>query len=464
MAHNWATKTIADYPTPTNRFTAVTGDDTLGTGTADNPYRSIPRGGLALASSTKTLVIGTGGYTGAISTSEVSFVGEEGKMLQTVINLNGSTMSCQNLWVLKDLTVKNGLLYSVSQFGNFTRCRFIDMNFQFVQVGAGAIWAFTDCEFINCNIGQVTFNRTYFTRCKMFNTAVLNLAPALVNSGCEKLESCYVDSFSRVEFKQSASIVEIANNDIQGTLRFQDGANPNTNLTLAQALIDYPAKVQTNNINLPPQFADVSKMAFTVSNASPLIGAGKTQSNIGNVKRGDAYFCGINPEMTDTGIGGTATFTDFIGTTDKTVDPAASTGEFVTGAITVNSETVSVLGVIEYIGKYALDSSLGGAANSQVPDNYDYAEGTGGDSPDNLTFEMRWSTGAVPPVLDADYDNGGIIPAGDFATFIWNLQPRMDGAYIGNGDPAYNSASSYTVGVKWIQIKGRVIKSTWNNI
>jgi hypothetical protein len=77
---------------------------------------------------------------------------------------------------------------------------------------------------------------------------------------------------------------------------------------------------------------------------------------------------------------------------------------------------------------------------------------------------MRWSTGLVPPVLTSDYDNAGYIPAGTFATFVWNVKPRIDVNFKGNGDPAFISAGSYPVPAKWIQIYSKHLKSNWNSI
>lgn len=472
MANNWTTKTLADYPAATSFYANVTGDDTPitgGDGSPDNPFRTITKASLESPGYGRQIVWGTGTHTGSISSVQDSIAGEFGKARQSILNLNGGSLGINNATgtILQDLTIKNGsvdLSIIIPIVSAINRVTFIDCTINNSYDINSYFQIFTDCEFINCQISTTTRMVLEYIRCKFFNTTSYNQKNISAGFGCRKLESCYVDSFSKIEFSSVANITEINFNDIEGQLMFQDGTNPDVYLTLAQALIDYPTKVGSKNIDEGPMFADISKLALVVDNASPLLGTSKTGGNIGNAKRGTFYAAGISPELTPIGGGGTAVFTNLVGTSDLTVDPVFDTGESLSGVCVHNSSQIQLLGPLVYIGKYALDSSLGGLANSQVPDNFDYSSGTAGDNPENLTYELRFSTGNTPPVVDADFDNAGWITAGDFFTFVWNIQPRVDGAFLGNGDPAYNSASSFPVGVKWFQVKNRIIKSLWNSI
>lgn len=462
MAHNWTTKTIADFPSPANKFTVVTGDDTLGNGLPDNSYRSIPQGVTVLSGSGNKLVVGTGGYTGSIALNIGGLVGEYLKAKQTIVNLDGGTMTIFNIGIttlLQDLTVKNGSVVSYS-FQTYTRCTFIDCNITLAD--AGIFTTFNECEFINCQIGNTGVPSLFdFSLCKFFNSTVSNLKNIVVNHGCRKLESCYVDSFSRVQFRQETGITELNFNDIEGQLMFQDGTNPDVYVGLTQALSEHPTVVGSRNINVDPLFADVSKMALTISNSSPLIGASKTNGNIGNAFRADTYFCQSSTQLRSTLSGGTALITGMDGTTDLTVTPGFFVGTIRTGVFTISASILSELGAIQYIGKYALDSSLGGTANSQVPD----ASGYTGISPNNLSYKLRYSTGSTPPspTVNGDWDNGGLIAAGDFFDMVWNIQPQIDGLARGNADEAFESSTAGIVACKWIQLEINIIEDSWNN-
>lgn len=460
MAHNWTTKTLIDFPPATSVYAVVTGDDSFGDGSPDTPYRSINQSSFSSPGIAKKIVWGTGGSSGSITTIQDSIHGEEGKAKQSVIDLDGGVLTMQGISgvALSNLTVMNGTI-TIDPTCTISNVIFIDCNFS---APFGYALNFNDCIFINTNFSDgSSFIACYFITCMFFNSTVYNKAPAYANYGCARLQSCYVDTYSRI---QMTSFYDFEYNDFEGQIMLQNGANPFVYLTLEQAMLDYPSQIGTTSINQPPLFADVSKMAFNVSGASPLLGTSKTGGNIGNAMRADVYFCDVHPELTDVGLGGDAVITNLDGTTDKTVNTAFPDGTFITGVITVDSMTVSILGSIGYIGKYALDSSLGGLSNDQVPDSFDYVDGTSGNTPDNLTYRMRWATGSTPPTRTTGWYNGGLTPADSYSTFVWNIQPKIDGTFLGNGDPDYDSTNSNVLGVKWIQIFGKLVKNTWNNV
>lgn len=464
MAYNWTTKTIADYPGAV--FAVVTGDDTLGNGLVDTPYRSINKAGTIAG--TGPIVLGTGGYTGtSYLGTRRTIAGEYLKGKQTVINLNGGTLD-KGLYydiTLNDLTIKNGSVSlhceNTNGVGTFNRITFIDCIINNDSDNLAGVYNYNDCEFINCTLSNTFRMKPRYIRCKFFNTTSFNQKSLSVGFGCTLLESSYVDSFSKIEFNTEANITEINFNDIEGQLKFQDGTNPDVYVGLAQALSEHPLEVGSNNINANPLFADVSKMALTVSNSSPLIGASKTGNNIGNAFRADTYFCQISPQLRSTLSGGTALIAGMDGTTDLTVTPGFFVGTIRTGVFPINTSAVSELGAIQYIGKYALDSSLGGTSNSQVPD----ASGYTGISPNNLSYKLRYSTGSTPPspTVNGDWDNGGLIAAGEFFDMVWNIQPQIDGANRGNADEAFESATASIVACKWVQLEINIIEDSWNN-
>jgi hypothetical protein len=409
MAHNWTTHTITNFPPATTIYVAVTGDDMVGDGTPDNPYRSITKAGIVGAGSGKSVMIGTGGYTGSLNYSQLRLFGELGKETQTIINLNGGTLNSVTITGIyfKNLTIKNGTINTHSNV-ICSNTNFIDVSI--MDTVGNANLDLIECDLINTTISNGTsLYKAYLSKCKLFNSTLYNQKGIAIAYGCYKLESCYIDSFSRVQFSTFGTITEIDFNDIEGQIMFQDGANPDVYLTLAQALVDYPVQVGPKNINSNPLFADVSKMSFVVGNASPLIGNSKTNGNIGNAKRGDAYFCGINNELKSIASGGSASLAGIVGTTDLTVPLDGFSGTITSGPILISSSGVAELGAINYKGNYALDSSLGGTACAQVPDSFEY---TGGNPPNNISYKLRYSTSGNMPLVDGQWDNGGLIPAG----------------------------------------------------
>jgi hypothetical protein len=461
---NWRQITLDTYPT--GAYVDLSGSDITGDGSPNNPYLT-PNNASTVGSPgyTRPIIVGQGLYTGTILTSQDNIIGEDGLEKYTIFNLNGGTYQTAIATTTKNVTIKNGTVYSpagVPVTGLWQNVIFINCTIEDPTSTSAWFQDFTNCEFINCSLFQNGRSRSRFSRCKFINSIVYNVKATEAGWGCYKLESCDVDAFSKIQFTSNANILAygelIDYNNVRGELMFQEGTNVDSYIDLATAITNYPTVVGTHNINADPLYHNVSKLALGVDPSSPNLGAGKNNFNIGNCTRSIGLFNNVTPSMT---VAGGAIITDLDGTNDLTVTPSATYGYHTTGSITINSLFVEEIGKIDYIGLIATDSTLGGVANQQVPDTLDHPIGNSGNRPESLSYEMRFSTD-----VDGVWDNGGYINVGDWSTFAFGQQPILDSAFVGNGDGAHNQndAAKFVVGAKWIQIRVRLVKENWNTI
>lgn len=472
MAHKWFPQTLIQYPILTSKYVDQSGTTALlgADGTPDNPFNNIPDAVNAanLAGGGFTIVLGEGTYTGSFNTGLNNISGESGRGLYTIIDLGGALGTFTSLISMYNLTVRNGgTAYIAGGYGQpsyKTNVRFLNVTIQNIPSGGfgfeSYIPNYVNCEFINVQAYQGGKHLSKLDGCKLINTTIYHNFDGGW-WGCYGCKNTDVDTSSNIQFTTEVNFGifagNISYNNYRGQLMFADGTNSLSYKSISQALIDNPTVVQNNNINADPLYNNVSKLALTVYAGSPNLGKGQSGFNIGNVYRAKAYFCDIDPELTDVGLGGNATLTNLVGTTDKTVDPLQTQGEFNTGVIVIDSTKPQELGIIHYIGRIATDSVLGGTSNEQVPDNYQYNAGNAANRPERLDYEMMWSTSTT-----LNFDNQSYVPANTYSKFIWGEVPKIDSMGRGNADPDFDQPSSFTIAAKYIKIKGKITRVNWN--
>ena len=142
---------------------------------------------------------------------------------------------------------------------------------------------------------------------------------------------------------------------------------------------------------------------------------------------------------------------------DYVISGSATTGSVTSAPIFVSS-SAKVIQEIDYNGLLAFnkDTTAPTGSNVNVPDvlTYTSASGQPGANPDRLTYYMRWTTGSSQPVSDAQWENGGLWPAGSFNVFEWNTKPSVDYLGRGNGDQNFAVVNTPTfVKATWIQLR-----------
>lgn len=461
MANNFRNLTITTYPSASHFYVNMNGSNLTGTGTPDNPFKSVQFGIDSSPGYIKSLVLGCGTYSTVWTSQQDALYGEMGLAKYTVLDMLGGVS--YQFTDTKDITIKNGTLYlSAPITKTHTRVIFRDLII-FCQ-DSSQFLDFIDCEFINCTCFFGNQSRQKFRRCKIINSEFYGTYPS-TGWGCYEMISTDVDEFSQVEIADHPLATTFINNNIRGNLMFQNGALAGVLIDLATAKTNYPSLFDTTNFSSDPLYNDVSKLSLTVQTGSPNLSSGAFGENVGNVFRALSLLNGISSPMLP--ING-ATITDLIGTQDLTVNPLINNGFLITGTITINSSQTEFVNEINYLGKIATDSTFGGSSNSQVPDVLDYAIGNAGDNPPRLKYYARWHNGTTPPspTIGSEWNNGGFLPAGDWSLFCFGEKPFLDSTFKGNGHQDFDDTdpSKFQVGAKWFQIWVNLDKELWNTI
>lgn len=481
MAHNF--KLTGDY------YVSIDGSDSNNGLTKDTPKRTIQAGlNLISGTVTKTLIIGAGVYNETLNRNNSTSI--------TTVRADG--------YVVIEGT--GGKTFTYTGTGNPYTTTFYDIefrNFPITYFNVSNTWiSYIGCRFINigntntstldyspafdsCIIANCTFTNTSQTTLNINKSVVINTSLGFIRS----LTNTYFNSSCYLYFSSSSAVYNNYNNiqcpiimntastvttgvyqdvygryyDLSITTSTGDGGvstpfgRPYTNgaaFSFATHRILYPT-YNANSFSADPKFNNIEAQDFTLQATSPHIGRASDGTNIGGTKYAVRYAAkGAEFNTSAVSVTGLA----FVGN-DWSIS-GGTTGEVVSAPILI-SATAKVLQKISYNGLLEFNKSVTGgtAGNRNVPDQEVYDSTTqppnvAGANPDRLVYYMRYSTQAAQPSTNSEWDNGGYWTAGNYGTFEWNTKPSIDNAFLGNGDPSFNSGVTPTfLNVTWIQLK-----------
>jgi hypothetical protein len=438
MAHNF--RLTGDY------YVSKDGDDLNDGLTPDTPKKSLAAGLALVTSIDEILIVGAGVYNGTVNENmpHGSKIYADGYVIVTGTGLETFRIQHSTNAIISFYNFHFRNLDKIEAAGanagntlRFYSC-LIECD---IQINNSSSPTFYDSVIINSTLDttiQPNYN-SFFSYYSIFINCTIDWMFAF--------DSSYIDSNTTMSFKDfNINLANFKNSIIEGTLRVNGDVHGLTNL--ATFLTNYPT-ADNNNIDSDPLFNNVSKQDFSVQSSSPMIGHASNGYNVGSVTVGSPYYAGTASEI-DTPV----TKTNLTGTTDLVVGGGGDTGLLRTDVMTVNSGSLNKLSTMKYIGelRFDKDETGGTTENQNVPD-YTTATTGAGANPDRLTYKMRWSTGTVAPTVDADWDNNGVIAAGNFAEFEWNTVPMIDAVGQGNGSTTYNGSTASEVVASYIQLE-----------
>jgi hypothetical protein len=472
-------------------YVSIDGSDSNNGLTKDTPKRTVQAGLNLMTTNNKTLIIGAGVYKETVSStisSSTLIIKADGEVIIEALNTYNSFFSIGAFgFSFYNITFRNYLRTdstgsAINMYGpTYYNCKFINCNV-IVSTGSVNTSAFFDCQFINvtCNnyaLAVVNFTRCIFFNCQFFSTQ----SPVTI------LKDCYLGKSSLILYNTATTTNINYNNFDDGFYLASGTASAVTTNTLLQDVngfyynpsiasggsgtisdpfgrsvtqykafnfinhrILYPT-FNANSFSSDPKFNDIQAQDFTLQATSPHIAkASDGINNIGGTKYATRYSAkGSEFNTSAVSVSGLA----FVGN-DWTVS-GGTTGEVVSAPILISS-TTKVLQKISYNGLLEFNKLVTGgtAGNRNVPDQDIYTTGTQGANPDRLVYYLRYSTQSAQPATNAEWDNGGYWTAGNYGVFEWNTKPSIDNAFLGNGDPAFNSGVTATfLNVTWIQLK-----------
>lgn len=200
----------------------------------------------------------------------------------------------------------------------------------------------------------------------------------------------------------------------------------------------YPT-INSNSFSADPKFNNVLTQDFSLQPDSPHVG--NALDRVSNI--GDTYVAVNVPASGSLFSGSGALVENLYLSQDGYIVSGSNLSGSVTSAPILVSPTAKVINAVEYVGmlRFNKDTTAQTGSNIQVPDavTYTSASGEAGANPDRLTYYMRWTTGSSQPVVDSDWDNGALKPAGSYTLFEWNYKPSFDYSNDSAGDPSYDA-------------------------
>ena len=429
-------------------YVSKAGNDTNDGLTPETPKLTIGAG-LAVMTAGQTLIVGTGVYKESLTPSNiVRTITADGR-----VKLSGGQV----------LSISIG---GTTTFNNIIFEDYIAIN------QTSAIITYNNCRIIRSTISgsfPFTLNRSILINCPITNTST-NFAAynsifidSSLTNGAILIASCYANSNCTLRLRLVANVN--INNNVQGLLRGNGATNITTavvqdtsgayydlsiagtggsgtqenpyyrgNTASATAIFDYTNfriaysnVLGATNISTNPLFNDITRYDFTLKANSPHIGAG---------------------------IGGTNyAVTNYPVSDLEVVSGDTNTDNYVFQPFT----TPLTIGVFNMYGLLEFNKSQAGGSdeNKNVPDFDVFTSGdtTGSNSPDRLTYEMRWTTSTTQPTLSTDWDNGGLLPVGSYGVFQWFEQPYVDASGVSSGLYNYNSATRNSIAAVWLDVR-----------
>jgi hypothetical protein len=429
-------------------YVSKAGNDANDGLTKDTPKATINAALGLVSAANQTIIIGTGVYEEAIARpGNGTTLRADGNVKIRGNGSNSFSITSANQQYI-DITFENYATVNLATGTNATRCTFLNIaNF------TGTI-ALVYCIIINCT--QPSGGSVSSSWCIWIN-AYARL------SGCQ---NSYFNSAS--------------------TYRFVGGSNHNycnimCNIILANGITyaDLAAyKADVNNtfhvasFNLPPKFNNVYKYDFTLQYDSPhILAAADGVSNIGGTSYAKVSDMFNDPEwkIANGAVystnNGTATTTnlanaDIVYDGQDLVLAAGRTMGYVIAApvkVAPNPQTLNGVNLngIGYYNKSALNGSL---MNDNVPDADAYPAattpvGAAGQSPDRLSYGLRFTADDTQPGSDVDWVNGYMGQAGAFVLLEPFGKPFMNTNGIGTGSALFDPSVGVELSVVWVQPK-----------
>lgn len=419
-------------------FVSKAGNDSDAGITANAPKATV-NGGVSAAAA-GLLVVGTGAFSESIGAISSNITGITGDGYVKVYGDN--TMS----WAISGslppaFTVKNirfeGLssvtAVSGANLRMFENCTFKDISAFRTTNSAGG--RFTKCIFIDCTWVGSNLDRYAFDQCIFVNCTIRDVA---------QMTLCYVNGVSTVRTISTITAANFNNNNLMGTVAVGNTTYQN----LAAHKTSFPA-LNTASFSLPPLFNNAEKLDFSLQYNSPHLNT--DTPNIGGTLTGQAFTV-LHPAFQ---VANGAVWENIALVNNDLVIAAGQTQGTVTTAWIRIADYLALIQDLQYNGLIMHNKSTAGgsATNRNVPDTnvYTGSDASGMGNPDRLTIKMMWSIGETQPVVDADADNGGLIPAGQWGTFLINTQPFVDSTGKTNGQQGFNPASVTAINAIWVK-------------
>lgn len=480
-------------------YVSKAGNDSNDGLTPDTPKRTIQAGLNLMTTTGRTLVIGSGEYNETINRT-FTFTGTVNIVSDGTVIISGNSLNTFTLGVsssgttvtLSSIVFKNYSSISFTSLGvsgtfggtfNLNSCTIYTKIQTFnLNVHIGLQMAITNCKLISGSMSFETYSssRLSFNYCIFINYQITN---AIINN----ITNCYFDKTSTVNGLLSNLIFNY--NNIQGLIIMpiastvtsgviQDTYGRYYDLSIATSTGDgtignpygrpytngagfgfsahrtaYPT-FNASSSAVDPGFNNILKQDFSLQSSSFMVG--RASDFINNI--GGTYVATRLNASGSTFSGSNATTDNFVfNSGDYVISGSAVTGSVTSAPIFISS-SAKVIQEINYNGLLAFnkDTTAPTGSNVNVPDvlTYTSASNQPGANPDRLTYYMRWTTGSSQPVSDAQWENGGLWPAGSFNAFEWNTKPSVDFLGRGNGDQNFNIVNTPTyVKATWIQLR-----------
>jgi hypothetical protein len=424
----------------------------------ETPFATISRA-IAVATTTRSIVIGAGTYEEAFNTGYGHTLTPDGLVVLKGNSSNALTIqgpvNGMGLITIQDYATVNlnaGFAAVVTSGAKF-------QNINTINFGASSIRCdITSCIFINIAIfnGAGTNNLLYIDKSILINVT------SMVGTGLEGITNSYTNGATQIRMRNRA----MTNCNIMGSItKTADNTNYD-NLAAYQASV--AASLVVNCFNLPPLFNNVQKGDFTLQANSPHIAKATDGGNIGGTSFAKTFTAAVSSIEGDNDnahnaflVANGAEYTNLVPSAngqDLIIANGFTEGSVRSGAMAIaaNPQALNAIGYLGFL-LYNRSQAGGSANNKNVPDGnvyYNANNGIGGANPDRLTLKIRTSTKPTKPAADvnADWDNNGYAPAGMWLTIPWNETPAIDTSYRGNGEPDFNAASSQPVTGMWLQV------------
>ncbi|KGO88367.1 hypothetical protein Q765_00145 [Flavobacterium rivuli WB 3.3-2 = DSM 21788] len=417
-------------------YTSKAGSDSNNGTTKDTPKATL-NAAVAL-NLVGDVVVGAGSYSESIvATTAITGIRGDGDVLFYGDSTMEFTISVSTgIFAVSNITFNGYRAISARFNGNgrdFVNCKFYNIS-AFNPQGFGV---FTNCIFVNCTWAGTNASRYTFDQCIFINCTIRD---------CSKMTNCYMNGVSTVRTIAGITAANFDGNNIMGANAIAVSDTNYLSLTAHKAA---NPTLNINSFNLPPKFNGVEKLDFSLQFDSPHIRVDAV--NIGGTTTGIST-AALDPEFRQengaiwTGV--------MISGTDIVLSPGVTVGTIRAAPIRTSVNSSEILNLV-YNGQMLFNKSTpgGSATNLTVPDATTYpgnsANGMG--NPDRLTFEVRWTNSDNKPVIDADYINGYLLPAGAFGEFLLNRKPVVDSAGKANGAAGFNPASVNPVFWTWYQ-------------
>ncbi len=395
-------------------YVSSIGDDTVGTGSPQEPYATIQHA-VNQAASGQKIVVGTGTYRENIDggNKALHVVGDG----LVIMNADNTGTAWTNMRRDSKLECLQIICYQRAIEGtltNVTNCLISE-----------CVLANYEGNISHCILhksGILATGNTNLENCTFIDTQG---GPSVSNEhNFVEIVDCHFDKSSYLELHTGITTRFDYCNHLMATI--QVDAVPYFSLSAMRAA--HP-QYQANGLAVAPAFSYPVALDYTLKIDSPLIGVGSKGHFIGAK--------GVSFSQNKFTLKG-STLTNI--TTDKAnnfllVD-GFSEGCILTPIIDLRSE--KVVGRIDVYGEQDFETP---AFNAVIDVNNSFTH------PNKITYEMRYA-------LDQDELNQA-----KFTQFIWNKQPMVDEQGRGNGEDQFDLSTARSISAQWLQFKITLINS-----